>query len=85
MHRYNYSRSHLVIYFTSHSLGEILVNHVGYPVKAVKVFLLEGQSPVRFRVINTGNNKAVYKRVTQVRSGYFGNDAENPKTNSFSL
>ncbi|HLF33084.1 MAG TPA: glycoside hydrolase family 9 protein, partial [Cyclobacteriaceae bacterium] len=60
--------------------GEILVNHVGYPPKAVKVFLVAGEKPAQFRVINTSNNKTVSRGLTQSKPGYFGNYTEGSFT-----
>jgi hypothetical protein len=63
-----------IITYSQDPSGEILINHVGYPVKAEKVFLIRHrESPAQFRVINTQNNKTVFKGITMARQGYFGN------------
>ena len=53
--------------------GEILINHVGYPLKAAKVCLIEGEKPVPFKVINTQNGKTVFTGIMQPQKGNFGN------------
>lgn len=53
--------------------GEILINHVGYPLKAAKVCIMEGEKALPFKVINTQNGKIAYKGIMQPQKGKFGN------------
>ena len=53
--------------------GDILVNQVGYPPKSSKVCMIAGEKPIQFRVIDTQNNKTVFKGIMEPRQGRFGN------------
>jgi endoglucanase len=51
---------------------EILINHVGYPLKAAKVCIIEGEKSLPFKVINTQNGKVAYKGIMLPEKGNFG-------------
>jgi hypothetical protein len=51
---------------------EILINHVGYPLKSSKVCIMLGEKSLPFKVINTQNGKVAYKGIMQPQKGKFG-------------
>jgi len=53
--------------------SEILTNHVGYVPGAAKFCLMTGDKSLKFRIINTQNNRKVFEGIMQPKKGVFGN------------
>lgn len=51
---------------------EILINHVGYPVKALKTCLIKGDKPLEFSVLDTKTGKKVFTGIMKPENGIIG-------------